>query len=71
MDVRHQRDGATATSQLVLDVIEVLRRLDIGGGDAHQLAACFNEAQGLLDGGLGVHGVGVGHGLDSDGGSTT
>ena len=70
MDVRHQRDGATATSQLILDVVEVLRRLDVGGGDAHQLAPCLNEAQGLLDSGLGVHGVGVGHGLDSDGGST-
>ena len=70
MDVRHQRDSATATSQLVLDVIEVLRRLDVGGCDAYQLAAGFNKAQGLLDGGLGVHGVGVGHGLDSDGGST-
>ena len=38
--------------------------------DAHQFAPCFDKAQGLFDGGFGVHGVGIGHGLDSNGGSS-
>ena len=71
VDVGHQGDGAAPAGQLILDIIEILCRLDIGGSDAHQLAAGLDQTEGLLDSGMGVHGVGVGHGLDSYGGSAT
>ena len=39
----------------------------VGNGDAHDLGALVREAGDLLDGRLGVGGVGVSHRLDDDG----
>ena len=69
VDVSHEGDVAAALGELVLDVVEVFGSTDVGGCDADNLAACFDHAEGLFDSGVGIHGVGVGHGLNADGGA--
>jgi hypothetical protein len=50
------------------DVGDGFRGVVVVDGDADELGAGFDELGDLLDGGGGVGGVGVGHGLHDDGG---
>ena len=69
VDVCHQGDVAAAFGEFVLDVVKILGGFDVGSRDADNLAASFHQTEGLIDGGLGVHRVGIGHGLHPDGGT--
>jgi hypothetical protein len=67
VDVRHQGDADAFLAQDAPDGAQVTGVFHRRGGDAHDLAAGLHQALGLGDGGVRVHRIRRGHGLDAEG----
>ena len=66
MDIGHQRHLAATPEELLLDTSEILRSLHVGSRDTHQLASRLDQPQRLVNSGLRIHGIGIGHTLHPD-----
>ena len=69
MEVADQRNRDPHRGELVANVGNRSRRLVAVDGQAHELGAGARERRDLARRRFGVGGVGVGHGLDDDGGA--